>query len=185
MNKLFAFLLTVAGLLATVAPPAVLAAEASPVVAAAAVPEGSSVPDASLPTPSSDARRLPTHTHSEQRGASPASPALVIAALVADGNHAPVSAAEVPTDPLATLTATCYTASVGSAGGPLGCLRALRDAWRACRGEGGIGSEACRHAGKVILLECSGVVGALITCLNTSSDFWDFVVCMIGEMIWS
>jgi len=35
----------------------------------------------------------------------------------------------------------------------------------------------------VILLECGGVVGSLITCLNTSSDFWDFVVCMTGEMI--
>lgn len=70
-------------------------------------------------------------------------------------------------------------AAVGSAEGPLGCFRALRDAWSACRGEGGIGSEGCKAAGKIILLECSGVVGSLITCIATSTDFWDFVLCMI------
>lgn len=43
MNKLFAFFLTVAGLFATVAPPAVFAAEVSAVAAAAATPEGSIV----------------------------------------------------------------------------------------------------------------------------------------------
>lgn len=72
-------------------------------------------------------------------------------------------------------------ATVGSpSSGWLDCLRALRNAWSICKGEG-VTSEGCIRAGAVVYYECAGVVGTLVECIVTSDSFLEFVVCMLKE----